>query len=458
MVKEYVLITLYLIVSPVLIGAEYGRIGVRILPDLLPNFVNLIFNDAGVSKASEVELKQAQERLEIGLGHARDFIADTYTKYSPYQSSIDRINDEIRTITDKIKNADIWGLLDEKGKYEFAKKTVLERNPHFAYYDEEKWRGNVGVEMKKLEFDFSPNIQESNRRHLQYLKKQLSDLGYKTKLDSIMMMLELSPDTVSYFYSQKAEILRKKHYWFKGKSSLNHDIYINDLERCGTIGEQAAIVARQKNDVNRFSLNIALQNDIAEWSNSQRILNLFNSVYLSGYFNYGSYSGQKSESSVYLRTDIQRHFGDIVDIFNGTGENKKGVLINTLAVLQAQSIKRVISELFKFEGISGNGRSLEYIANPSEQSIAFARRKKVEYENILKVERSDRITVAYNEYEYWALYQGLLELSLQCDNIVRKSIIENIRDEENAERLFNSKIKDILGNTVRISGAYFYNF
>lgn len=458
MVNKYVLAVLCPIVLASLYGAEYGKIGVGVTRDLLPNFVNLIFNDAGVSKASEIELKQAQERLALGLQHARNFISDRYANHSPYQSSINKLNKDIEAATEKIKDADIWSLLDEKGKYEFAKKTVLKRNPHFAHLDQEKWAGNVDIELQKLEFDFSPKVVESNKRHLEYLKKELDGLKHGDKLDSIMKMIELSPDTVGYFYSKRIEFLSRRRELHKTNLSSDTDRYINNIETYGTIREQAAAVALQKNDVNRFSLSIALQKDFAEWSKSQSVLNLFNSVYLDGYFNYGEYNGAKSKSTAYVRADIHRHFGDIIDIFNGAGGSQKGVLMNSLAVLQAQSIKRVIRELFEFEGISGDGRSLEYLANPSEQSIAFARRKKSNYESILKSKISGQMEIAGNEYEKWAAYLELLVLSLQCDNIVREAIVNNIRNRENAEKLYNSKIKDILGNTVRLSGAYYYNF
>lgn len=83
MKKLFISIQIFLLcVSDSFANSSYGSVGVRVTSDILPNFVNLIFGVNGASKATEAEMKQAEEELALSLRHARSFIADRYAKCS----------------------------------------------------------------------------------------------------------------------------------------------------------------------------------------------------------------------------------------------------------------------------------------------------------------------------------------------------------------------------------------
>lgn len=148
--------------------------------------------------------------------------------------------------------------------------------------------------------------------------------------------------------------------------------------------------------------------------------------------------------------------GSIVDVLFDSGGNDFATLVNITTVLQAQTVKKVIAELFKMHSISGEMRNLDFIASPSSNVLYDAKRKLLESENELKNKYG--ITRIYAQYKPRALYLELIMLSLECDKIVKQSLINNIRNEEMADKLYNSKVKEILGNTVKANGAYYYNF
>ena len=231
---------------------------------------------------------------------------------------------------------------------------------------------------------------------------------------------------------------------------------MNELKTCGIIREQSHAVALKKRRVTQLALNLARQRDYAEWTKSQSVINLFNSIFLNGYAYYSDYSGAKGSSAKYVRIDVNRHLGSVVDVLSGPSGNDFATLINTTAILEAQTVKKVLAELFEMHSISGDMRTLEFIASPSMNAIYDAKRKLMESENELKNQHG--IVQIYIQYKPRALYLELLTVSLECDKIVKQALINNITNEELANDLYNSKIKEILGNTVKASGGYYYNF
>ena len=325
-------------------------------------------------------------------------------------------------------------------------------------FDERRCRELIYIEIKVLNTKFSEETVESDEISVKRLKKEIEDLGSSTNnsLDRIMRLIELSPETVSYFYGKYCSILTRQYSLRKPALSVEFDNYMNELKTCGIIREQSHAVALKKRRVTQLALNLARQRDYAEWTKSQSVINLFNSIFLNGYAYYSDYSGAKGSSAKYVRIDVNRHLGSVVDVLSGPSGNDFATLINTTAILEAQTVKKVLAELFEMHSISGDMRTLEFIASPSMNAIYDAKRKLMESENELKNQHG--IVQIYIQYKPRALYLELLTVSLECDKIVKQALINNITNEELANDLYNSKIKEILGNTVKASGGYYYNF
>ncbi len=443
-------------------GNSYGRIGARVSSDILPNFVNLIFGGNGVSKATETEMKQAEEELALSLQHARSFIANRYSKDSPYNSSIQHTQKELLKAENDVKLASRWTTMSDDEKYEYAKEQVRNRinkgTLGLNMFDEARCGELIYIEIKVLNTKFSKEAVESNEISVKRLKKEIEDLDNSTSksLDRIMRLIELSPETVSYFYSKYCSILTRQYSLRKPALSSEFDDYMNELETCGIIRDQSHAVALKKKRVTQLALNLARQRDYAKWTKSQNVINLFNSIFLNGYAYYNDYSGTKGSSTKYIQIDVNRHLGSIVDVLLGPSSNDSATLVNTTTILEAQTVKKVLAELFEMHSISGDMRTLEFIASPSMNAIYDAKRKLMESENELKNQHG--IVQIYIQYKPRALYLELLTVSLECDKIVKQALINNITNEELANDLYNSKIKEILGNTVKASGGYYYNF
>lgn len=435
---------------------SYGKFGFGVSSNILPNFVNLIFASDGISKATEAEMKQAEEELALSLRHARDFIRNRYSKDHPYKASIKREYERVNKLKRDIDMASLWKDMSDDEKYEYAKKEILKRNESFKYMKESEYDGNIYIEIKKLNSDYSERTTAANKYAVKRLTKELEELaGYSARqLDAVMRLIELSPETVSYFYGKYIETLTRRYYLRKPALSLETEEYMNALDTCGVIKDQSFAVSLKKKRVNSIALRLAKERDFSEWADSQNVVNLFNSIFLNGYAYYNDYGGAKETK--YASVSLKRHLGDVVGILYGPSKNSYAALVNTTAVLQAQAVKKVVSELFKMHGISGDMRRLEYLANPSENAIYAARRSKLESESELKNRYGN--AKIYSEYKPWCLYLELLTISLECDKILKAALINNIKNEETADALYNSKIKELLGNTVTASGAYYYNF
>lgn len=461
MKKLFISIQIFLLcVSDSFASSSYGSVGVRVTSDILPNFVNLIFGVNGALKATEAEMKQAEEELALSLRHARSFIADRYAKDSPYKASIKHARKTLSECESNIEMASRWRAMSEDEKYEYAKERLRESvNKRGAnLFDERRCGELIYIEIKVLNTKFSEESVESNEISVKRLKKEIEDLGSSTNnsLDRIMRLIELSPETVSYFYGKYCSILTRQYSLRKPALSVEFDNYMNELKTCGIIREQSHAVALKKRRVTQLALNLARQRDYAEWTKSQSVINLFNSIFLNGYAYYSDYSGAKGSSAKYVRIDVNRHLGSVVDVLSGPSGNDFATLINTTAILEAQTVKKVLAELFEMHSISGDMRTLEFIASPSMNAIYDAKRKLMESENELKNQHG--IVQIYIQYKPRALYLELLTVSLECDKIVKQALINNITNEELANDLYNSKIKEILGNTVKASGGYYYNF
>ena len=461
--KKLLFIILFFVccVSPSFANS-YGRIGASVSSDILPNFVNLIFGGSDISKATEAEMKQAEEELALSLQHARSFIANRYSKDSPYKSSIERTQKELLKAENDVKLASRWKTMSDDEKYEYAKEQVKNRVNKGALgidlFDEKKYGGNIYIEIEKLNADFSERTTEVNKSTIKRLNEKIKELGNSTNksLDRIMRLIELSPETVNYFYSKYCSILTRQYSLRKPALSSELDDYMNELETCGIIRDQSHAVALKKKRVTQLALNLARQRDYAKWTKSQNVINLFNSIFLNGYAYYNDYSGTKGSSTKYIQIDVNRHLGSIVDVLLDPSSNDSATLVNTTAILEAQTVKKVLAELFEMYSISGEMRTLEFIASPSMNAIYDAKRKLMESENELKNQHG--IVQIYIQYKPRALYLELLTVSLECDKIIKQALINNIKNEELANDLYNSKIKEILGNTVKASGGYYYNF
>lgn len=434
-----------------------GRIGASVSSNILPNFVNLVFGVNGVSKTTEAELKQAEEELSLSLQHARAFIADRYSKDSPYKATISRLKEELAKAKKDIEMASRWETMSDDEKYEYAKEEVLKMHPQFKYMNESKYSYNIYIHIKKLNADFSAKKTDVNKLTIARVTKELSDLDVSTNrsLDEIMRLIELSPETVSYFYGKYVSFIFRQDNLRKPALSIEFQNNMDAIDTYGIIRDQAHAVALKKSRVNELAFRLAKQKDYSKWARSQNVINLFNSIFLNGYAYYTDYSKSR-RTSKYAQINVNRHLGDIVDILSGPSRNDFATLINTTTILQAQTIKKVVSELFKMHSLSGDMRSLDFIAAPSINTIYDARRKMLESEKELSNKYG--LVRIYGEYKPRALYLELLTISLECDKIVKQVLLNNIKNSEIAENLYNSKIKTILGNTVTASGAYYYNF
>ncbi len=456
--KKFCLIYIIIVFSTFSYANFNGRIGASVSSNILPNFVNLVFGVNSVSKATEAELKQAEEELALSLQHARTFIADRFSKDLPYKYSILRYQKELTKAKDDIKMASRWETMSDDEKYEYAKNQILKRNPDFKKLNERDYGGNIHIEIKKLNADFSKRTTNVNKMVIERNEKEITELvdsGNKS-LDKIVRLIELSPETVSYFYRKYTNIIMRQNSLRRPTLSTEVQDYLDELKTYSIIQEQAHAVALKKKKVNELAFRLAKQKDYSKWVESQNMINLFNSIFLNGYAYYTDYNGQKGKASKYAQINVNRHLGDIVDVLSGPSRNDFATLVNTTTILQAQTIKKVLADLFNIHSLSGDMRSLDFIATPSTNTIYDARRKVIESEQ----ELSNRygIVQIYGQYKPRALYLELLTISLECDKIVKQALLNNIGNAESAENLYNSKIKAILGNTVTASGTYYYNF
>ena len=455
--KKFCLIYIVIVFSIFSYANFNGRIGASVSSNILPNFVNLVFGVNSVSKATEAELKQAEEELALSLQHARTFIADRYSKDSPYKASISKLQEELAKAKKDIEIASRWETMSDDEKYEYAKNQILKRNPDFKKLNERDYGVNIYFEIKKLNADFSKRTTNVNKIVIERNEKEITelvDLGNKS-LNEIMRLIELSPETVSYFYGKYVSFIFRQNNLRRPTLSIEVQNNLDAVATYGIIRDQAHAVALKKKKVNELAFKLAKQKDYSKWANSQNMINLFNSIFLNGYAYYTDYNGT-GRTSKYAKINVNRHLGDIVEILSGPSRNDFATLVNTTTILQAQTIKKVLADLFNIHSLSGDMRSLDFIATPSTNTIYDARRKVIESEQELS-NRYGNILI-YDQYKPRALYLELLTISLECDKIVKQALLNNIRNAEIAENLYNSKIKEILGNTVTASGTYYYNF
>lgn len=263
-----------------------------------------------------------------------------------------------------------------------------------------------------------------------------------------MRQIEIAPDAVGYFYSARNKALLAIQRYNHG----NFAIFEADTNRYLIIQEQSFYVELKKKKLLSIDYGIASKKQLFSDIKRQNIFNFFNSIYLNG-FAYTT-SGYKTNGlTTWASADIYRRIGDIVEITQGASPSSLENFICTAAILKAEATKAVIRELY--DTFSHHGMmSKEHIATPSENAIKNAQRviRDLEY-NIRN--KYDSYTSRYVD---WCSYLALLNLSFECDKIVKNALIANLESKEKANAIYENKVRDLLGNTVRINGAMFYNF
>ena len=116
----------------------------------------------------------------------------------------------------------------------------------------------------------------------------------------------------------------------------------------------------------------------------------------------------------------------------------------------------VVRELYG-DFLHSSGMSIEHLSDPSSGVEANARRKILELESDLRLTTPALAGRAYSDYVGWREYQALINLSAECNKIVRSALIANIRNQERAEFIYEQRIRNLLGSTLKVSGALFYN-
>ena len=260
----------------------------------------------------------------------------------------------------------------------------------------------------------------------------------------IVRLIALAPDVVARVYQRMAEReMRILNYVAGRGTAYETDEAIKKRKLYDIVAEQARAVAGQKAEVTRLSLAVAKQKSIADMVRSQFVLNIFNSIYIDGYsYTYGGAMGG-SGASHNVNVEIYQRLGNIADLIKGAKTNKVGDLINLTAILQAQAGKAAIAELFGELGIIAIGTSRDNLLNASEQLQAEARRKVIEAEH-----GPD----AFN-LRNWGTYQDLLDISMACDSLAEQALLNTMANKEAAKRLFNQKVRQLLGTLVNISAA-----
>lgn len=431
-----------------------GRFGVGITSDILPNFVNFLLDGSSVSKVTLAEQKQEEERFSTALKQCRDILETLYSEVSPYQSSIDRIRKNLDNTNKKLNRLALWETLSTQQKREFATAYVLEKNPHFKVLNEERWSRNVDLEINELN-KASP---ESLRKLKLGYEKELEELtrASKLKLDSLMRKIELAPDAVAYFYKARCDALSRRANLKKMKLPVEFEHYSRELKAGGVIREQAVAIGMQKRRLNALVLRAAREHAWAQSAKSQNLVNLFNSIFVNGFLYVGDNSYSNGSFAKWLDIDVNRKLGDVVALTQDDSAGNFASTCNTAAILQAQATMAVVRELYG-DFLHPVGMSLEHLADPGNGVEVNVRRKILELESDLRSSAPALSGRAYADYVEWCEYQALIKLSAECNRIVRAALIANIRNQERAEFIYEQRIRNLLGSTLKVSGALFYN-
>ena len=431
-----------------------GRFGAGFSSDILPNFVNFLLDGSSVSKVTLAEQKLEEERFSTALKQCREILETLYSEVSPYQSSIDRVRKNLDETNKKLNRLALWETLSEQQKREFAKAYVLEKNPHFKVLNEERWSRNVDFEISELN-KASP---DSLRRLKLGYERELEELtqASKSKLDSLMRKIELAPDAVAYFYKAKCDALSRRANLKKMTLPVEFEHYSREFKASGVIREQAVAIGMQKRRVNALALRVAREQAWAESAKSQNLINLFNSIFVNGFLYVGDNSYSNGSFTKWIDIDVNRKLGDVVALTQDDSAGNFASTCNTAAILQAQATMAVVRELYG-DFLHSSGMSIEHLSDPSSGVEANARRKILELESDLRSTTPALAGRAYSDYVGWREYQALINLSAECNKIVRSALIANIRNQERAEFIYEQRIRNLLGSTLKVSGALFYN-
>ena len=431
-----------------------GSFGVGFSSDILPNFVNFLLDGSSVSKVTLAEQKQEQERLSTALKQCREILEALYSEVSPYQSSINAATKKLADTNQKLNRLALWESLSDSQKREFAKAYVLEKNPHFKALNEERWAGNVDLEIRELN-EASPESLMKLKLGYERELEELS-LASKPKLDSLMRKIELAPDAVAYFYKARCDALSRRANLKKMTLPVEFEKYSRELKQGGVIREQASAIGMQKRRVNALALRVARQRAWAQSAKSQNLINLFNSIFVNGFLYVSDNSYSNGAFTKWLDVDVNRKLGDVVALTQDDSAGDFACACNTAAILQAQATMAVVRELYG-EFLHSPGMSIEHLADPSSGVELNARRKILELESDLRSSAPALAGRAYADYVEWCEYQALVKLSAECNRIARAALLANIKNQERAEFIYQQRVRNLLGSTLKASGALFYN-
>lgn len=273
MKKLFISIQIFLLcVSDSFANSSYGSVGVRVTSDILPNFVNLIFgvNRCIESYGSGNETGRGELACPCGMREALLRI-DT-PKTARTRRQLNTPGKLFRSAKAILKWRPAGELCPKMKSMNMQKERLRESvNKRGAnLFDERRCGELIYIEIKVLNTKFSEETVESDEISVKRLKKEIEDLGSSTNksLDRIMRLIELSPETVSYFYSKYCSILTRQYYLRKPALSSEFDDYMNELKTCGLIREQSPAVALKEKEE---SLNLHLT-----WQGRETTLNGLN--------------------------------------------------------------------------------------------------------------------------------------------------------------------------------------
>lgn len=429
------------------------------LHGLVSNSVNLIsywLDDGnGVSAVTQQQLANAQKEMVRGYQDALKYIELEGKDFSLYQHTIAKNNKELNELADK----QAFIPQTEEDYRALAKAKVLERNPSFALLPEEKWSGNVDIEVKKLKVDYSKRTLNADRltqKRLGAENQMLKQTGDIVPL--IQNSLVNAPKVVASYFNQKSKIamgnyrdlVTTKLYNVAEKNAKAASFY-------ATVAEQAAAVGVQKDTYLSYKLSVDAQKAAYSQMGDQLVDNLLSSFTLRGLLYANDYTHGDNGLNYWGTARTNTPLGSISAAIKGVSPNAAVQMCVAVSSAQAYANMSAIAELYKMEGFNEKGMSLQDVLNPTKQTMAYIERKIVENSNGYQSQTDQRSTYKA-QLDKWVSYRVLAKIGEAAQKDLQNGVLASIGNNEKASKASTQLWKNLANNLLQVDGGAYYNF
>lgn len=429
------------------------------LHGLVSNSVNLISywmdGSDGTSAVTQQQLADAQKEMVRGYQDAMKYITLEGKDFARYQNTIDQNNKQLNKLADK--HAFIPQTEDDYRA--LAKAKVLERNPSFGLLSEDKWAGNVDIEVRKLKADYSKRTLQVDQMVSNRLTAENKDLKQTGDIaQQINTSLVNAPKVVASYFAQKSKIAMGNYrdlvmarlYNVAEKDAKAASFY-------ATVAEQASAVGMQKDAYLNYKLAVDAQKAAYSQMGDQLVDNLLSSVTLRGLLYANDYTNGNNGLNYWGTARTNTPLGSISAAIRGVSPNTAVQMCVAVSSAQAYANMAAIQQLYKMEGFAETGMSLQDVLNPTKQTMAYIDRKIAENANGYKSQTDQRSTYKA-QLDKWVSYRVLAQIGQAAQQDLKAGVLASIGNNERADKASTQLWKNLANNLLQLDGGAYYNF